>query len=97
MLKSAIAAAALTLSFAGTASAIEANSWDLRDRMAYAVMLDGTTNSMDISGKGMTMLMRHARRVPRGTVFFMNNGQLYMSNAARMFDQAGNAMFSGGR
>jgi len=41
------------------------------------------------------MLMRHARKVPRGMVFFMNNGQLYMTNAAAMFDRAsGGALFS---
>jgi hypothetical protein len=97
MLKSAIAAAALTLAFVTGASAIENNPWDLRDRMAYAVTMNGSMRSIDISDKGMTMLMRRAKKVPRGTVLFMNNGQLYMTNASSMFDSTGNAMFSGGR
>ena len=95
MLKSAIAAAALTLTLVSGAVAGENNPWDMRDRTAYAVTLDGSMKSMDISNKGMTMLMRHARRVPRGTVLFMNNGQLYMASAASMFDRAsGGALFS---
>lgn len=95
MLKSTVAAAALTLTLIGTAIAGENNPWDMRDRVGYAVMLDGTMKSMDISDKGMAMLMRRAKRVPRGTVFFMNNGQLYMASAASMFDRAsGGALFS---
>ena len=95
MLKSAIAAAALTLTFVSGAVAGENNPWDMRDRVGYAVMLDGTMKSMDIGDKGMRMLMRRAKRVPRGTVFFMNNGQLYMSRAAAMFDRtSGGALFS---
>jgi hypothetical protein len=51
--------------------------------------------TMDITDKGMGMLMRRAKKVPRGTVFFMNNGQLYMASAASMLDRAsGGALFS---
>jgi len=51
--------------------------------------------TMDITDKGMGMLMRRAKKVPRGTVLFMHNGQLYMANAASMFDRAsGGALFS---
>jgi len=93
--KSAIAAGAVSLALASTALAGENNPWDMRDRTAYVVMLDGTMKSMDITDKGMGMLMRRAKRVPRGTVFFMSNGQLYMASAASMFDRAsGGAVFS---
>ena len=52
-------------------------------------------HTMAISDRGMAMLMRHARKVPRGTVLFMSNGQLYMTNAASMFDRSsGGALFS---
>ena len=39
------------------------------------------------------MLMKGAKKVPRGTAFVMSGGQLYMVNASKMFDRAGNAMF----
>ena len=94
-IKSAVAAGAVCLALATTAFAGENNPWDMRDRTAYAVTLDGTMKSMDISDKGMAMLMRRAKRVPRGTVLFMNNGQLYLASAAAMFDRAsGGAVFS---
>ena len=95
MFKSALIATALSLAFVATASAGENNPWDIRDRTAYVVMMDGSMKTMDISDKGMGMLMRRARKVARGTVFFMNNGQLYMASAASMFDRAsGGAVFS---
>jgi hypothetical protein len=40
----------------------------------------------------MATLMRHARRVPRGSVFFMHDGRLYMMQGRGMFDRAGNWM-----
>ena len=95
MLKSLTVAAGMTLAFVTGALAGENNPWDVRDRTAYVVMMDASMKTMDISDKGVTMLMRHARKVPRGTVFFMNNGQLYMASAASMFDRAsGGALFS---
>jgi hypothetical protein len=95
MFKSALAAAALSLALVTGASAGENNPWDMRDRTAYVVMMDGTMKSMDITDKGMGMLMRRAKKVARGTVFFMNNGQLYMASVPSMFDRAsGGALFS---
>ena len=43
----------------------------------------------------MTMLMKNAKKVPRGTVFVMSGGQLYMVNASKMFDRAGMPSFGG--
>jgi len=98
MLKSALLATGVTAALLATglsASAQGQDTWDLRERTAYVVMMDGTTRTMAISDRGMAMLTRHARRVPRGMVFFMNNGQLYMTNAAAMFDRAsGGALFA---
>jgi hypothetical protein len=94
-IKSALVAGATMLALGTHAIAQENNPWDIRERTAYAVMMDGTMRTMTISDKGMTMLMKHARKVPRGTVFFMNNGQLYMASGASMFDRAsGGALFS---
>ena len=89
-----MSAALLTTNVTG-AFAYEVSPWDLRDRTAYVVMMDGTMKSLDISDKGMGMLMRRAKKVPRGTVLFMSNGQLYMASAASMFDRSsGGALFS---
>jgi hypothetical protein len=95
MFKSALIAAAMSFTLVAGASAGENAPWDMRDRTAYVVMMDGTMKTMDITDKGMGMLMRRAKKVARGTVFFMNNGQLYMASAASMFDRAsGGALFS---
>jgi hypothetical protein len=94
-IKSALVAGGMMLSLGTHAMAQDNSPWDVRERTAYAVMMDGTMKTMTISDKGMKMLMKHARKVPRGTVFFMNNGQLYMASAASMFDRAsGGALFS---
>jgi hypothetical protein len=95
LIKSATVAACMSMAFATAAFAGENAPWDMRERMAHVVMLDGSMKTMEISDKGMAMLMRRAKKVPRGTVFFMNNGQLYMASAASMFDRAsGGAVFS---
>jgi hypothetical protein len=43
----------------------------------------------------MAMLMKGAKKVPRGTAFVMSNGNLYMVKVTRMFDQAGMPSFGG--
>jgi len=58
-------------------------------------MMDGKMMRMNIGDKGMTMLMKNAKKVPRGTVFVMSGGQLYMVNASKMFDRAGMPSFGG--
>ena len=50
--------------------------------------------SMQMTTTGWNMAAKSARAVPRGTVFFMNNGRLYMTSRA-MFDRAGNYMAGG--
>jgi hypothetical protein len=44
----------------------------------------------------MAMLMKGAKKVPRGTAFVMSNGNLYMVKVTRMFDQAGMPSFGAG-
>jgi len=98
--KTAVAAAAMSLSMLtgalaqGAGGGLEA--WDIRDRSAYIVMMDGKMMRMTLGAKGTTLLMKHARKVPHGTVFMMSGGQLYMINAAKMFDRAGMPSFGGG-
>jgi len=69
--------------------------WDIREHSAYVVMMNGKMMRVNVGDKGMAMLMKSARKVPRGTVFVMSGGQLYMVNAARMFDRAGMPSFGG--
>ena len=98
MLKSALIAGGMTAALFATsltgAFAQGNDPWDIRDRTAYVVAMDGSMKTMAITDKGMAMLTKRARKVPRGMVFFMNNGQLYMVNAASMMDRAGSAAFS---
>ena len=69
----------------------QAEPWDLKERMFYVVDPNGQMRIMPIGERDMTPLMKRAKRVPRGTVFFVHDGQLYtMQGAGRMFDRAGN-------
>jgi len=90
----ALYAAATMLVLATPALAQETSPWDLRERNAYVMDMQGKMWSTRLSDKGMGMVMRNARAVPRGTVFFTNNGKLYMASRG-MFDRAGNFMATG--
>jgi hypothetical protein len=96
-IKTAIAGAAISMALLSGASAQNPEPWDLRERNAYVVMLDGKTMVMRLNEKSVSLLMRSAKRVPKGTAFIMSNGQLYMVNARKMmFDREGNPMAMGG-
>jgi hypothetical protein len=94
--KSTLIAGAMTLAYATGALAQNLEPWDIRDRSAYVVMMDGTMKVVRLGDKGMAMLMKGAKKVPRGTAFVMSNGSLYMVKVTRMFDQAGMPSFGGG-
>ena len=91
----ALYAAATVLLMATPAMAQDVSPWDLRERNAYVMDMQGKMWSTRVSDKGMGMMMRNARAVPRGTVFFQSNGKLYMASRG-MFDRAGNFMAGGG-
>ena len=93
--KTALIAGGMSLALLTDAAAQNLEPWDIRERTAYVVMMDGKIMRVSISDKGMTTLMKGAKNVPRGTVFVMSGGQLYMVNAAKMFDKAGNFMAGG--
>ncbi|HKS65134.1 MAG TPA: hypothetical protein VJT13_25760 [Xanthobacteraceae bacterium] len=93
LVKSALVAGGMSLALITGAFAQGNDPWDIKERTAYVVMMDGTMKTVRLGDKGMTMLMKSAKKVPRGTAFVMSGGQLYMVNAAKMFDRAGNAMF----
>jgi hypothetical protein len=90
----ALYAAATVLVMATPAMAQETSPWDLRERNAYVMDMQGKMWSTRASDKAMGMMMRNARAVPRGTVFFQSNGKLYMASRG-MFDRAGNFMATG--
>jgi hypothetical protein len=71
----AIALAALTTS----AFAQEATPWELKTDMGYAYDKDGKTWSYKMGTNNAGILLKGARKVPKGTLFFVgHNGQLYM-------------------
>jgi hypothetical protein len=90
----ALYAAATVLVMGTPAMAQETSPWDLRERNAYVMDMQGKMWSTRVSDKAMGMMMRNARAVPRGTVFFQTNGKLYMASRG-MFDRAGNFMATG--
>ena len=85
------AGAVALVAMAAPAMAQDTSPWDLRERNAYVLDMQGKMWSARVSDKGMSMMVRHARAVPRGTVFFTNNGKLYMASNG-MFDRAGGFM-----
>ena len=97
LVKSALVAAGMSVALLTanvTGAFAQGNEpWDIKERTAYVVMMDGTMKTVRLNEKGTAMLMKNAKRVPRGTAFVMSGGQLYMVNASKMFDRAGNAMF----
>lgn len=96
LLKSTLVAGGMTLALVtGAAAQGGGEPWDIRERTAYVVMMDGTMKSMRLGDKGMAMLMKRAKKVPRGTVLIMSGGDLYMVNASKMFDRAGMPVFGG--
>jgi hypothetical protein len=92
-MKALIAAAGL-MAVASPAVAQDTAPWDLRDRNAYVMDMQGKMWSTRVGDKGMAMMMRKAKAVPKGTTFFTSNGRLYM--ASGMFDRAGGFMAMGG-
>jgi ABC-type uncharacterized transport system YnjBCD substrate-binding protein len=68
----------MVLTLAAPAWAQGANPWQLEERNAYAVDMQGNMRIYQPNETAMGRMRRGAKRVPRGTIFFMNGGQLYM-------------------
>jgi opacity protein-like surface antigen len=73
-------AAALFAAFAAPAFAqTAATPWELKPDMGYAYDKDGKTFSYKMGTSNARELLKGAKKVPRGTLFFVGeNGQLYM-------------------
>ncbi|MCA6116019.1 hypothetical protein J6524_14115 [Bradyrhizobium sp. WSM 1738] len=53
--------------------------WELRSDMGYAYGRDGKTLAYKMGTNNAGLLLKGAKKVPRGTLFFLGqNGQLYM-------------------
>jgi hypothetical protein len=95
-LKSTLVAAGVTLALvSGIAAQGGGDPWDLKERMAYVVMMDGSMKQVRLGDKGHAMLMKDAKKLPRGTVIVRSGGDLYMIDASKMFDKAGMPVFGG--
>lgn len=56
-----------------------ATPWDLKPDMAYAYDKEGKTFSYKMGTSNAGELLKGAKKVPKGTLFFIgHNGQLYM-------------------
>ena len=76
--KTFLIAAALT-ALSTSALAQEATPWDLKPDMGYAYGKDGKTFSYKMGTSNAGTLLKGAKKVPKGTLFFIGqNGQLYM-------------------
>jgi len=56
-----------------------ATPWELKPDMGYAYDKDGKTFSYKMGTNNAGLLLKGAKKVPKGTLFFIGqNGQLYM-------------------
>jgi hypothetical protein len=79
----ALCAVTIPFALAMPASAQRGEPWDLQEQKAYVVDMQGKMRMMQPKDPNMATMKRRARAVPRGMVFFMNNGRLYMMQGSR--------------
>jgi hypothetical protein len=79
-LKSLVVTAALSvLATAAFAQAAGPTPWELKPDTGYAYDKEGKTFSYPMGTKNAGQLLKGAKKVPKGTLFFIGqNGQLYM-------------------
>ena len=77
--KTFLAATAVTAFAAAAFAQTAAISWDLKPDMAYAYDKQGNTGVYKLGTSNAGELLRGAKKVPKGTLFFIGqNHQLYM-------------------
>ncbi|MDE1932420.1 hypothetical protein [Bradyrhizobium sp.] len=87
-----LAAAALT-TLTAPAFAQAATPWELKPDTGYAYGKDGKTLAYKMGTNNAGQLLKGARKVPKGTLFFIGqNGQLYMRKGPYLNDD-GSFMF----
>ncbi len=74
-----IAAALTALTAPALAQGSGPAPWELAPDMGYAYDREGKTFAYKMGTSNATLLLKGAKKVPRGTLFFIGqNGQLYM-------------------
>ena len=78
--KAVLAIAVLTgFSTCAFAQGAAPTPWELKPDMGYAYGKDGKTLSYKMGTNNAGLLLKGAKKVPKGTLFFVGqNGQLYM-------------------
>jgi hypothetical protein len=78
-----VTAAALgALTAAAFAQAAKPEPWELKTDMGYGYGKDGKTFAYKMGTNNAGLLLKGAKKVPKGTLFFVTqNGQLYMRTA----------------
>jgi hypothetical protein len=90
--KGFLIAAALT-ALSTSALAQGATPWELKPDMGYAYGKDGKTLSYKMGTNNAGTLLKGAKKVKKGTLFFLGqNGQLYMRSGPYLEDD-GSFMF----
>lgn len=74
--------AAVTAALSAPAFAEPATPWDLKPDTGYAYDKEGKTFTYKMGTRNAGLLLKGAKKVPKGTLFFIGqNGQLYMRTA----------------
>lgn len=79
--------AGVAIAIATPSFAQQSTPWEMQEGSAHVVDMQGNMKVMKPSDKTMAILKKRAKPVPRGTILFMNNGQLYMTQGSKsLFD-----------
>jgi hypothetical protein len=74
-----MAAALTALSTSAFAQSPAPTPWELKPDMGYGYDKDGKTSAYKMGTNNAGLLLKGAKKVPKGTLFFIGqNGQLYM-------------------
>jgi hypothetical protein len=84
ILRRAILASAMTLALAAPALAQGGGGGELDPTRYMYIGPTGSMSYMTATPKGTAMLMKYAKPVSAGTIFFRNNGTLYMVQDRKM-------------
>ena len=82
-----IMAAFGVLTSSAFAQAVAPTPWELKPDMGYAYGKDGKTLAYKLGTSNAGTLLKGAKKVPKGTLFFVGeNGQLYMRSGPYLED-----------
>jgi hypothetical protein len=82
-----VVAALVGLSTSAFAQAAAPTPWELKADMGYAYGKDGKTLAYKMGTNNAGTLLKGAKKVPKGTLFFFGeNGQLYMRSGPYLED-----------